>query len=377
MSGGGKGPSSSGNITQTTSNKTADTLLPYQQGGWDAARYTFDNNPTPPAIAEGYDKQYDIAKNYSADLTGAATGSLKDTLNGGMGISNSPSYGTLYGLSTGDSMPQLGLKTTGNSLFNLASADNPAGDLSASTLSKEAGGDYLNANPYLDKMYDSAARGVTRAYQTATAPQTDSTYELSGRYGSGAHGSAISQNQQDLGVSLDDLASSIYGKNYSNERTLQNTAATSLGTLGQAQQRLQGSLLDAAGTQYKNAADTQGSAATNLQTGFNAANANENTALGYYPATQKETFYPATQMTAAGQGLQKLPYGNVSDYLSLLPNSTSSSGSTTTPVLGPSALSSATGLLGAAGGASSLGKGLGDLFGGGGGWPAVVGLGGL
>src|SRR3954469_20472754 len=96
---GGKGPTSSGNITQTTSNKTADTLLPYQQGGWDAARYTFDNNPTPPAITEGYNKQYDIAKNYSDDLTGAATGSLKDTLYGGMGVTNSPSYGELTDLS--------------------------------------------------------------------------------------------------------------------------------------------------------------------------------------------------------------------------------------------------------------------------------------
>jgi hypothetical protein len=73
------------------------------------------------------------------------------------------------------------------------SARRPDSNYTAGTdsLAKTAAGDYLNANPYLDKMYDSAARGVTRAYQTATAPNTDSTYETAGRYGSGAHGSAV------------------------------------------------------------------------------------------------------------------------------------------------------------------------------------------
>jgi hypothetical protein len=55
-----------------------------------------------------------------------------------------------------------------------------------------------------------------------------------------------------------------------------------------------------------------------LLTGYNSANSNTNTALGLYPGTQKETFYPATQMTAAGQGLQMEPYGNVAEYLSWL-----------------------------------------------------------
>jgi hypothetical protein len=101
-------------------------------------------------------------------------------------------------------------------------------------------------------MYDSAARGVTRAYQTATAPNTDSTYETAGRYGSGAMAAPFAKSAGSRRHARRSRFTSIYGKNYATERGYQNTAANNLGTLGQGQQKLQGSLLDAAGGQYKN-----------------------------------------------------------------------------------------------------------------------------
>lgn len=79
-------------------------------------------------------------------------------------------------------------------------------------------GAFLNSNPYLDAQYDRAANRVSRAYQTATAPQAAASAAAQGRYGSGAYNQAVSQNQQNLGNTLGDLGADIYGKNYEAER---------------------------------------------------------------------------------------------------------------------------------------------------------------
>lgn len=119
-----------------------------------------------------------------------------------------------------------------SSMLNLGSGTNAATAAGEAALGKTANGDYLNSNPYLDQMFGSAAGNVTRAYQTATAPQTDANFEATGRYGSGALANARSQNQLDLGTTLNNLSSNIYGTNYANERQLQTTAANQLGQTG-------------------------------------------------------------------------------------------------------------------------------------------------
>ena len=97
-----------------------------------------------------------------------------------------------------------------------------------------AGGGYLNANPYLNQTFAKAADNVTRAYQTATAPGIDSAFAGRGRYGSGLHANAQGQAANELGNSLGNLATSIYGGNYANERQNQLSAANSLGSLYQS-----------------------------------------------------------------------------------------------------------------------------------------------
>lgn len=103
--------------------------------------------------------------------------------------------------------------------------DGSASDAGASRLATDTmNGSYLNSNPYLDKMYDSAASAVTRNYQNAVQPGISSAFEASGRYGSGAQANAQSQAQLDLGQSLGNMASNIYGQNYASERNNQMQA---------------------------------------------------------------------------------------------------------------------------------------------------------
>ena len=87
-------------------------------------------------------------------------------------------------------------------------------------------GDYLNSNPYLDAMYNSAAGRVTDHYQEAVAPSIAAQYGLSGRTGSNAAFANSMQNSQlALGDSLASLSANIYGTNYQQERDRQMQAA--------------------------------------------------------------------------------------------------------------------------------------------------------
>lgn len=118
----------------------------------------------------------------------------------------------------------------GDIISGQAQALNPA----MMPLMDTAGGGYLNANPYLDQAFSKAADNVTRAYQTATAPGIDSAFAGRGRYGSGLHANAQGQAASELGNTLGNLATSIYGGNYANERQNQLSAANSLGNLYQS-----------------------------------------------------------------------------------------------------------------------------------------------
>jgi hypothetical protein len=79
-------------------------------------------------------------------------------------------------------------------------------------------GNYLNNNPWLDKTYNQAANSVTRNYLNAVSPGIDSTFSAAGRLGSNADMTAHDNAQYQLGNTLDNLATNIYGGNYSRER---------------------------------------------------------------------------------------------------------------------------------------------------------------
>lgn len=192
---------------------------------------------------------------------GSFYANAQPAINGLSGLStNSVAGQGLAGLPNGSAATGLGGLTSGTAAQGLGSIGAGNGT-AANTLANEASGAYLNSNPNLDGMYNAAANAVTRQYQNATAPQTAGAFEASGRTNSGAAANAQSVNQRNLGDSLNNLASNIYGTDYQNERGLQNNAATSLGSLTSGAYSNLGSLQNSA---LSNQGSLQNQAYTNL-----------------------------------------------------------------------------------------------------------------
>lgn len=90
-------------------------------------------------------------------------------------------------------------------------------------------GGMLNANPYLDAAFGQAASRVGQQFTKTTMPGIASMFSQAGRYGSGAMQDVTSQAQQNLGDTLSNLATNIYGRSYATERELQQQALEQLG----------------------------------------------------------------------------------------------------------------------------------------------------
>ncbi|MHB1176066.1 MAG: hypothetical protein ACYCZJ_13185 [Sulfuriferula sp.] len=87
-------------------------------------------------------------------------------------------------------------------------------------------GKYLDpaSNPWLSKTYNAAATDMKNNFNNTVMPSVNSTFSLAGRYGSGAHQTAVNNAQNTLGRELGNMGTQIYGTNYGNER--QNQMAT-------------------------------------------------------------------------------------------------------------------------------------------------------
>jgi hypothetical protein len=99
------------------------------------------------------------------------------------------------------------------------------------SLKAAANGNFIGANPYLDDTYARAAGGLTRQFREGVAPGLDSAAASHGRYGSGMHANVKDAAGESFGRSLGDLANTIYGGAYNQERQNQLSAANSLGSL--------------------------------------------------------------------------------------------------------------------------------------------------
>ena len=106
-----------------------------------------------------------------------------------------------------------------------------SGNVGTQQLANTASGSFLNANPYIDATFKRAADQVGRQFSQNTLPGIASMFSSAGRYGSNQMANAVDQAGQQYGNTLDNLATSIYGGNYANERQLQQGAAGALGNL--------------------------------------------------------------------------------------------------------------------------------------------------
>jgi hypothetical protein len=107
-------------------------------------------------------------------------------------------------------------------------------------LSGTAAGQYLNANPYQAQMMEAATRPLTQQFSQAVLPGISSLYSRSGRLGSGAMERALGTASEQYGRALGDITANIAGTQYQQERGLQQQAALQLANLAQAAPQIYG-----------------------------------------------------------------------------------------------------------------------------------------
>lgn len=134
---------------------------------------------------------------------------------------------------------------SGNPLVNNASnyaantlggqGDNPYSDILNSGvqgMQATAGGQFLNNNPFLDDVYNSAADKAVDEWSTTIMPGIAAQFGNSGGAGTTMHSELAGRAGGELSDSLAQLKSSIYGGNYQQERDRQTQAQSGLSNLG-------------------------------------------------------------------------------------------------------------------------------------------------
>lgn len=350
------GGSKSQKSTSTTTNEPWKELQPYLLDLYGGAQDLFQGSggtyPYYPGSTVGDQSPYtnmgqsEIAERLgTAGIYGQGFGPASDVMSSLLAQYNPAQFG-FYDMSEGMYGP---------------SSDIP-GQFAMGSLIPTAMGEMLNANPYLDEMFDSAASGVADQFRYATSPALQSMFSAAGRYGpNAAMTSQFDLAQQGLGRTLDNLASQIYGGNYASERGLMLNAAQQLGAFGAADTEAR--LRALSGLQSSSQYDTQnmlallptliGSANVDIdqmlglggmQEGYNQRLIDADIARWMYD-TQQQNYLPLQQYASLIGAIQ-----------------TPSSGSTSSSGPGANPLSS---LLGGANIGQSIGRQFGGLFGGG------------
>jgi len=363
-----KGSKPAGTITNT--NITGEKQEPYLTDLWGQAQRL--NNAWFPGATFGTAGDENI--NFPAWDALAATGrSTSDVLrpqanqtwsgiaNNPTGT-NSPAYQYWQNLASGNTDPQRALMNIGDTATTRGQkygdeiagyapqaaqygANAAAGNLGLSQLGQTAQGAFLNSNPYMDKMIQSAMDPVVRNFQTATAPQLDASFAGSGRYGSGAMLGARDTAQQNLGRTLSDMSSNLYGQQYARERQAQDAAAQQYGSLYNSGQQLgmQGAgaaanIYDTAGRQYLSglnqavaaqqaALGGMGAGAQGLQSGYQTGTSAATNAASMYPQLAQAQSIGEQQQMEAGKAFndwqaqyKQEPYKALQMYQGLIGN---------------------------------------------------------
>jgi hypothetical protein len=360
----GKGSSPAGNVTSTQVNPTGQAQLPYLKDVWGSAQNLYNQysgDPTSlvptwgsPALVKGYNDLYAAGQGLSNTLQPLANQYWQQSTRD---YGASPAYGTYQGMAAGSTAPQQQLAGLGNQAQQAAGQyanaisqyANPlaAGNLGLSQLGNTASGAYLNSNPYIDKMVQSALDPVARNFQTAVAPQLDASFATAGRYGSGAMLGQRENAQRNLTQQLGDISSNLYGTQYARERQAQDAAAQQYGSLYNQGLTGAANIQNAAGNQYLQGLQQAGQAASQnlagmqsgaagLQGGYQAANQAALSAAQMYPQLAQAQMLGANAAIQAGQGSNQLqqqyldaPFNLLQRYTSII-GQPQSAGSTST-----------------------------------------------
>lgn len=152
-----------------------------------------------PFLTTGFES---IKNTYVDPVTGMVTGA------------NQPAYfpGSTIAPDSPETQMALALRT------GRAIQGSPLTAAAQNQLTSTLAGDYLNANPYIDRAYNQAAGNVVNKYNEIVNPSIDSRFTSAGRFGSGAYAQARNQADRTAAQELSNLASSMYGQNYAQER---------------------------------------------------------------------------------------------------------------------------------------------------------------
>lgn len=165
---------------------------------------------------------------------GGESGDYWSSVMGGDSYSGSPESTYLSGIAEGQD-------NVANSYYTkTAEGDYLNSTPTSSYYESVLGGEYLDpeSNTALSSYFDSMSDDITEAYNDALA-DTASTYESSGRYGSGSYEEAQSSNAATLADSLSALASDTYYQAYESERDRQTESAADYGSEYQSERGYQ------------------------------------------------------------------------------------------------------------------------------------------
>ena len=423
------GKPSQQNVTSTAVNPVQTAQQPYLNYQWEQAKNLQQNNPQSyypgqtlagwaspnPLQTLGYQNIYNTGQSIDQTLRPQTNQVYGQATGGQYGLAGNPATQPYGSYASGEAFPvqnfgnlqgwaQQGGQQYANAIGQYADPTaqyaRQAGansNLGLSQLGQTASGAYLNSNPYMAQMVQSAMDPVTRNYQTSVAPSIDAAASAAGRYGSGTQAGLASTAQQNLGRSLSDLSGNLYGQQYARERQLQDQAANQYGQLYNAglSQGMQGlgqaaGIQNTAGNQYfqgqqaaQRAAEQYAQAnqfgISGLNSGFNTGNQAALSAMQFYPQLAQAQYGGAQATLQAGQGLQGLdqqaaarqqaeiadamaryygvqqaPWKNLEQYQGLIGQPQPGSQSQTTPYFSNPVGSAISGIAGLAGAASNL-----------------------
>lgn len=199
--GGGQSQSS------TTKTEPWDEQKPYLQQGFSEAQRIYESGPAPYYPGQTYTDMSDPTKAGLAMQTAKAGGGnpLIDSAVGGA-----------QDIIGGD---------TGNPWADIL-------DAGSAGMKDTASGKFLNNNPWLDQTYNTAAGKVTQNFNEDILPALNASLGGSGNAGSTTHELMLGKAGGELTDSLSQMASSIYGGDYANERDRMTNAQSGLTSAG-------------------------------------------------------------------------------------------------------------------------------------------------
>jgi len=206
-----------------TGNEAFNKIWPYKQQQLNSASDLFESGaPLVPDLSQDTEDYLSGIRNRVQ--TGDPLIDSAGTELSGLFGSTDPStdfYGGLAGGDIGQDDPSKGFFQDTDYLGSNRAFDQ---------LGKTSRGDYLNNNPYLDKIYEHGAGKLTDSFSD-TMDKINSSYNLQGGFGSSARRDSLMGSAGDLTDSLGGLYNDIYGGNYQQERNRQVSSTNTLGNL--------------------------------------------------------------------------------------------------------------------------------------------------